>query len=323
MHSLWNGRFDGDEAPHLRIFQRVTTHPLEDIANNTGNRRDSYQLLGFQCDEGVKRNQGRVGAKTAPDTIRQAMANLPYSNGANQTPTMAINDSGNVTCNGDDLVTAQQQLAHGVCHICTQNHTPVILGGGHETAFGVFQGLHQYYGTDIKIGILNFDAHFDLRTTDNNIPTSGTPFYDAYRLCEQDGRPYHYCCMGIAQSGNTKALFDKADSLGVKYLYDRDVTLNPDKATQMVLDFAGSVDVIYMTIDMDTFNASLAPGVSATNPMGISPAWVEHCMIELSKTNTPIIALDVVEVNPQHDHNGITAKLAGRLIHTFISHNSR
>ncbi len=142
-----------------------------------------------------------MGARDAPDTIRQAIANLPYTDGDNHLPTYCLNDSGEIICQGNDLETAQKELADGVGYIIKNNHTPIILGGGHETAFGVFRGLHQAYPIQTRIGVLNFDAHFDLRTTQDNVPTSGTPFYDVYALCAKEGRAFTYFCVGIAPGG--------------------------------------------------------------------------------------------------------------------------
>ena len=320
--TIWQGRFDGNETQHLRFFQKVTLSNTQSLSHNTKQRYSSYQILGFACDEGVKRNKGRMGACQAPDTIRKALATLPYIDGNNQSPSYIINDCGTIACQGTDLETAQNSLANAVEAIIQNNHTAIILGGGHETAFGVYKGLHQVYKNKKTIGIINFDAHFDLRTTNDNKTTSGTPFYDASALCKQDSTEFKYFCMGIAQSGNTKSLFDSAEALGVEYIYDRDCTNNPHKAIALLKAFAKTVDTLYITIDMDTFNAGIAPGVSALNPMGLHPAFIEQCIIELTQSVTPISAFDTVEVNPTYDNGSITAKLAGRLIHTFISYNS-
>ncbi len=58
MSTFWNGRFDGDTEEHLRIFQIVTSHALADIQLNTQMQNNSYQIIGFRCDEGVRRNKG-------------------------------------------------------------------------------------------------------------------------------------------------------------------------------------------------------------------------------------------------------------------------
>ena len=320
--TIWQGRFDGNETQHLRFFQKITLINTHALSHNTKQRYSSYQILGFACDEGVKRNKGRIGACEAPDAIRKALAPLPYIDGSNQLPSYTINDCGTITCQSSDLDTAQNSLANAVEAIVQKNHTAIVLGGGHETAFGVYKGLHKVYKNKKTIGIVNFDAHFDLRTTDDNVTTSGTPFYDANALCNKDSTAFKYFCMGVAQSGNTKSLFDNADTLGVEYVYDRDCTNNPQNAISRLKEFAETVDVLYITIDMDTFNAGVAPGVSALNPIGLHPAFVEQCIIELTQSATPISAFDTVEVNPKHDNESITAKLAGRLIHTFILYNS-
>ena len=52
----------------------------------------------------------------------------------------------------------------------------VVLGGGHDMAYGHYKGLKQYLGSESVLGIINFDAHFDLRSNQNG-NNSGTPFY--------------------------------------------------------------------------------------------------------------------------------------------------
>ena len=53
--------------------------------------------------------------------------------------------------------------------------TPIIFGGGHETAYGHYLGVRKYIGEDASLGIINIDAHFDLRPYDEQ-PSSGTMF---------------------------------------------------------------------------------------------------------------------------------------------------
>jgi len=63
---IWQGRFDGEDALHQRIFQRVRLET--DYASI---KPKDFVLHGFAVDEGVRRNKGRVGARDAPDIIRQ------------------------------------------------------------------------------------------------------------------------------------------------------------------------------------------------------------------------------------------------------------
>ncbi|PQL75476.1 formimidoylglutamase, partial [Acinetobacter baumannii] len=99
---------------------------------------------------------------------------------------VSIVDLGTVTCEYGNLEQAQSELAEQVANSLEHGLKPVVLGGGHEVAFGSFSGLFQYvqaHAPDKKIGIINFDAHFDLREAEH--ATSGTPFLQAARLSEQ------------------------------------------------------------------------------------------------------------------------------------------
>ena len=71
--ALWQGRDDRAESPNaLRLFQTITLS----AAFSPENYREQIALLGFACDEGVRRNKGRIGAEKGPETLRRALANM-------------------------------------------------------------------------------------------------------------------------------------------------------------------------------------------------------------------------------------------------------
>ena len=109
---VWNGRYDSDQQDDLRLFQVVEQSPVTRLPNLQTDQQ-GYALVGFESDEGVKRNQGRQGAVDGPDCIRAALANLPY-----HAPPLGqayrLCDTGNVSCQGENLAHAQQDLS---CHI--------------------------------------------------------------------------------------------------------------------------------------------------------------------------------------------------------------
>jgi formiminoglutamase len=122
-HSFtWQGRHDGDGEEHRRIHHVVNT-----------TQHASFALIGFGSDEGVKRNKGRLGAADAPDMIRAQLANLPVHQ------SVSIVDIGTVVCEQGQLEKAQAELADQVERSLQQGMKPIVLGGGHEVAFGSFQ----------------------------------------------------------------------------------------------------------------------------------------------------------------------------------------
>ena len=78
-----------------------------------------------------------------------------------------IIDLGDVSCPDGDLESSQKSLARVVQEVVSQEAFPLVLGGGHETAWGHYLGLSKYHG---KLGIINFDAHFDLRDLTHERP---------------------------------------------------------------------------------------------------------------------------------------------------------
>ncbi|QHH96541.1 formimidoylglutamase [Acinetobacter dispersus] len=298
----WQGRKDGEGAEHLRIHQVVNTTPRAD-----------YALIGFSSDEGVKRNKGRLGAADAPDSIRAQLANLPV----HQPVTIA--DIGTVVCDGSKLEQAQAELAEQVERSLKQGMKPIVLGGGHEVAFGSFSGLFQYlqnHEPNKKIGIINFDAHFDLREAEQ--VTSGTPFLNAAKLSEQHQQEFNYLCIGVAKHSNTKVLFETADRLNCTYIYDYELQQqNVETLIEKLTAFTGKVDYLYITVDLDVFSASIAPGVSAPAVKGIDLSVFDP-LLEAIKETGKIKVFDVAECNPRFDLDSRTAKLAAYIIFNYI-----
>lgn len=301
----WSGRFDGDTTEHRRFFQIINQHKNAD-----------YTLIGFSSDEGVRRNKGRLGAKNGPNHIRSQIGNMPVHRD------FSVNDAGNILCENEDLESAQDALATTIKDVLTQNSLPIVLGGGHEVAYGSFQGVLRYLlekidsPEDMNLGIINFDAHFDLRS--ENRVTSGTPFLNAAHLSQKHNIDFNYLCLGVAEHGNTKVLFDTADRLNTTYLYDHELATHKiTAALPQIENFIKKMDYIYITIDLDVFPAYLTPGVSAPCAKGITLESFER-IFELIIESKKVILLDIAECNPEFDIDNRTAKLAAYLVYQYI-----
>ena len=299
----WSGRIDqeADSTAAQRWHQQVE-HWSSGCA-------PGLTLLGFASDEGVRRNHGRPGAAKGPDHIRQALVNLPWRR---QTP---VWDGGNIACHGNNLEQAQQDYAQQVCRLLGQRQMVAGLGGGHEIGWGSYLGLMRHLQDQPapNVGIINFDAHFDLRLPEVGT-SSGTPFWQAAEYARERGIPFHYLCLGISESSNTWALFNRADELGVDYCLDREMVItNLPSLQQRVQQFMARVDHIYLTIDIDAFCAALAPGVSAPAARGITLEVVEP-LLEIIRDGNKLRLFDIAETCPEYDIDGHTARLAARLI---------
>ena len=306
----WKGR----ASKHaLYLHEMVNCVPFDENFNPKGK---SIALLGYSCDEGVKRNQGRVGAKDGPDAIRRSLGKMP-----NHLPErVRLYDLGNITCIKGDMEAAQQSLAKVVSTVLQKKQFPIVLGGGHDVAYGHFHGIKSYLVSKHehqKIGIINFDAHFDLRQNGNG-NNSGTPFYQIAKECEAENKVFHYLCMGIRKDANDSLLFQTAKDLNITYVLSDIFRLQfLEEINTWIHAFAKSVDYLYVTIDLDGFSSAYAPGVSAPSPMGFTPQIVLECLKTIISTEK-LISLDIAEMNPKYDVDGKTAKLAASLVHNLI-----
>lgn len=291
----WSGRFDGPEPEHARWHTRVRPWQGE-----TG----GLVVVGFASDEGVRRNHGRPGAAEAPGALRDRLASLAD-------PGPAVYDAGDVLVTDGDLEAAQQRLGAIVARILAADALPVVLGGGHEVAYGSYLGWQGRVGW----GFFNVDAHFDLRVADQ--ATSGTPFRQAADAELSRGRPFNYGVVGICRPSNTRALFDDANRLGVQYL--RDHACTPEATQEFASDYLRRVETVHLSIDLDALPGAVAPGVSAPAAYGISIDAARAAVRRVAGSGK-LGLIEVAEVNPPLDLDGRTARTAALLIDEAVRH---
>jgi len=303
----WSGRASNNE---LYLHEKVQCVPLEQLEP----LYTQFALLGYCCEEGVRLNQGRLGAKEGPKAIRKALGKLPNHLNSHQ----QIIDVGDVSYTKGELDTTQQLLSEKVTQLLEKKAFPILIGGGHDIAYGHYNGIKKYLLSKNKrpsIGIINFDAHFDLRS-DRNGSNSGTPFFQI----ANENEPFHYLCLGIRKDANDRTLFETASELDVTYVMQNTFRIQFVKEINTwIRAFMDKVDHVYVTIDLDGFSSAYAPGVSASSPLGFSPDVVLESL-ETITTTGKLISMDIAEMNPKYDVDGQTAKLAASLIHNVL-HN--
>lgn len=302
----WQGRSDSSETGDTRRMHHIAAPFVGGTPPHAN--APAPVLMGFACDAGVRRNQGRPGAALGPAAIRQALANLA-AHGLAQ-----FQDAGDIGCAGDALEAAQQDYADAVTRLLASGARPVLLGGGHEIAWGSFLGLRQHLDQTADAGrllVLNLDAHLDLRTA--RPPNSGTPFDQIAQYCAQHDHAWRYACLGVSVPNNTAALFARADALQACVLPDSQLQERHLAQAQQRLDaLMRDCEHVYLTIDLDVLPGAVAPGVSAPAALGV-PLPVIEALVEQVIQSGKLRLADIAELNPLHDQDHRTAKVAARL----------
>ena len=330
---VWKGRIDDPTDPDaLRWHQVVQLIDLtSSLVISLPKDQKGFCFLGFCCDEGVKRNKGRIGAAKAPLSIRKEMANLA----CHFQQKAALFDAGDIWCFEDNLERAQEELARYITRIFSLGLFPIILGGGHEIAFGHYKGIvsavesllyprhlrenaNSRSSREKGLGIINFDAHFDLRPYQSGA-SSGSPFLQIADYCREKNLGFSYFCLGIQTYSNTRSLFKTAEALGVEYILAKEIDEKSLSRIYRKLEkYIRQHKYIYLTLCSDVFSSAFAPGVSAPQPFGLHPEILLKLIKYIIKSGK-VVSIDIAEVSPRFDEDNQTAQLAAITIYAVIN----
>lgn len=299
--SIWKGRKDAGSV-------RDVWHQVVKAADLNREIEEAFYFIGFCSDVGVKRNLGRPGAVEGPDAIRKAMVNLAV----HFDDSIQLFDGGDVVVSADQLETAQAELGRYIQVLLEKKAFPILLGGGHEISYAHGKGALDSFPRK-KVGMINFDPHFDLRNYPNG-PHSGSwakQLFDEYEN-------FHYLPIGINEAVNIQPMFELMREKNQSFItMDELLGESQDELIAQINFFINSMEHICITLDLDVFPAGVAPGVSAANPYGALPHHIKPLMKAILKSDK-VISFDVAEMSPKHD-DGRTAKLAASFVYDVVS----
>ncbi len=249
-------------------------------------------LIGIPYDE---KSSFLKGPAKAPALIREAF----YSGASNRTAENGIDTARpEVEDRGDLLIDEYFQIEEKARELLDQGFRLVSLGGDHSITFPMIQAYSQVYE---DIHILQIDAHPDL-------------------YHEFEGDPYSHACpfARIMENG----LAGRLVQVGIRTLnaHQRDQAHRFGVEIHEMKDFSRDripafQKPVYISLDLDGLDPAFAPGVSHREPGGLSTRQVLDI---LQQIDVPIIGADIVEYNPQCDHQGVTASVAAKLMKEIL-----
>lgn len=267
-------------------------------------------LIGFPSDKGVQINGGRPGASEAPLAIRDQLYKMTPSAEYYEPFVDYITrcrDLGDLKVRGE-IEKDQQNLGEIVADYLGRDIVPIIIGGGHETAFGHFLGYAQ---SGLSTSIFNLDAHADVRQLKKGQSHSGSPFREALEHDSQCAGTY--LAAGLQPHSTARAHLEFIKEKGGHYLFRDETNITSISG----LFHNHESDRLMITFDMDAVDQSQAPGVSAPCANGL-PADLWLTSAYLAGRNKQVTSFDLSEVNPLYDRDNQTVKLAALTIWHFL-----
>jgi formiminoglutamase len=273
-------------------------------------------LLGYPDDLGIEKNGGRVGAKEGPNRIRKHLYTMTPQNPAEF---YTLFDCGNLICDNDSSLEERHlQASKEVTKHLNNNKKIISLGGGHDYGFADGLGFGEsVYGAD-GVTVFNFDAHLDLRDLEKGV-TSGTPFY---RLLKKYGAKLDLFQVGIQEHCNSKKLFDLAHQnenihvLEYSDLYPKGY-FSEESFTKTKLVWPETRTPCYVSVDIDGFSSSIAPGCSQSWASGFDLSSFMF-MFEMILYHFNVRMLGIYEVSPPLDNNDQTSRLAAQIAYRWL-----
>ncbi len=267
-------------------------------------------ILGAPFDFGT---QWRAGARFGPRAIRDASTLFAFGHAGAYDheddavylgPEVRIVDLGDADIVHTDTATSHANIAHGVRQILAAGALPVVLGGDHSInipCVAAFAG----HG---PIHIVQLDAHLDFVDERHGVRHGhGNPMR---RAAEQDH------VTGLSQFGirnvssTAREGYEDARRMGSDILSVRQFRA---LGVAAVLERVPADVDYYVTIDIDGFDPSIAPGTGTPSHGGFVYYEVLEFLAGLARRGR-IVGLDLVEVAPDYDHTGTTAILAAQLL---------
>lgn len=273
---------------------------------------------------GVPLSRSSISASAAsetPDAMRQAWKffttyNLDYD--VDLTPLHVV-DLGDVRQHVTDIAACHRNIMEAMVAMRKHHpHTfPLALGGDHSITAMLIKGWKEVHPEE-RIGILQLDTHFDLRSLEDQGPSNGTPIRNLIESGTVAGEDVYN--IGLHGFFNARSLKLYADQAGVNYVTLREARKHGlEHVVQAALDeLSHKVDTIYLTVDMDVLDIGVGPGAPAATPGGMRTEELFEA-VYLAGQCSKVKAMDIVCLDPHRDLANATIKAGVHVMLSFLT----
>jgi formiminoglutamase len=320
----------------IKFGEKIVTVPKDtDSIEFINSCEAQFVLIGIPEDIGVKANLGRIGAASAYESTLASLANIQHNKFCKGNNLLVLGK-----LNVDELLEKAQKLeasnkehrkelfklveqldkevSHIIHQICVAGKIPIIVGGGHNNAYGNIKGLALAKGKPVNA--VNFDAHTDFRILEGR--HSGNGFSYAY----EDGFLKKYFVFGLHENFVSKSVFNTLKELTsrVKYVTYEEIEVKREKNFETELENAlNFIKNEPFGVELDLDAIPYIPS-SAMTLSGFSAAKARYFVYYFGKHQNAAY-FHICEGAPDLDdskNNHLTGKLIASLITDFMKAKS-
>ncbi|QEE50419.1 formimidoylglutamase [Flavobacterium alkalisoli] len=325
-------KYTSHRSGEIKFGERILTIPKEEKTfEYLKSAEADFVLLGVPEDLGVRANFGRPGADTAWETAIKAIVNLQHNKfcKGNRLLILGHIDVSGIMKEAEALdVTVKEdrkqlsllvekvdkEVSHIVAKIISAGKTPIIIGGGHNNAYGNIKGAALAKGKPVNA--INFDAHTDFRQLEGRHSGNG------FSYAMEEGFLKKYFIFGLHENYASKGVMENIKKLSERIRYNtyEQIAIRKERSFSDEMAHAlGYIEDEYFGIEIDLDSL---PNVasSAMTPSGFSIEKVRQFIHYFGKNkNTAYLHLCEGAPALDNDKNShLTGKLIAYLVTDFI-----
>jgi agmatinase len=228
---------------------------------------------------------------------------------------LRVLDFGDAAVIPADAVTTHAQIERTVGQVVSAGALPVVLGGDHSITEPNVRAVAARHG---PVGLVHFDTHTDTGTEVFEVEIShGTPMYRLVRDGQVVGARYVQIGLRGYWPGEAELSWQREQGITSFFMHDvRDLGIRDVVERTVAQVSAGPV---FLTVDVDVLDPSVAPGTGTPEPGGMTSADLLWACRELAR-RVELVGLDVVEVIPTAVGSAdVTALVADRVVREALT----
>lgn len=311
-----------DVASLLRPYRGYEVEVEDEYDTNVGELITHYEeadtadagFLGIPFDTGCV--AGPRGSRYGPSGVREEI-----THGTAYNPELDISiesgldivDFGDVRTQMTDIHETHDRVERVLTAINRTGVFSIAIGGDHSLSYPTGKALMN--SSDGDIGVINIDAHHDVRHSHGGELSAGTPFR---RLLEDEsGALSHENFVELGLSGwhNSEYYVDYVRDNGGTIIPARDIHRNGavDAAEEALSAATNGTEAVFLSVDIDVLNIASAPGTCAPSPGGLETHQLLELVYQIARDER-VRAADLMEVAPPLDNDDVTTMTGAAVV---------
>ncbi len=231
---------------------------------------------------------------------------LGKNDGCELAPKQLVNSLDSIEIKGDNI----DDIGEKLCNIVENSKDKLfIIGGDHSITYFSLKG---FFEKNSNAGLIVFDAHPDMQSSDF------VTHEDYLRVSIEGGyvNPENIILIGVRAASSEELAYLKSKKI-IYFDMTKIYELGVKEVCELVMEKAINFDKLYLSIDIDAVDPAFAPGTGYLEPGGISSSDLFYILNRL-KNMKNLDIVDLVEINPKKDVNGLTVVLGKKIIEVFL-----